>query len=540
VADADTDERDDELEDDEQPLGPLDTAEAGVIPANVASIAGIPADTSVTGMPAYSTPDTLAPKAPPAPAGKSITGMPAASAQPAASLTGMPAMAANPPDSLVAPDTAAKGPTATAQSSPLEPRPAQENLEALEKAGPAISRKHGIGGGILKALETAGTIVSPGAMQAIPGTRMNYAMRTRQAANAASQEAGNIKDVDQEQNQESLIHARDTNARNVGKTIKAGTKTMMWNPATQNYDMDVSDTPPAYKSPQEGYTAAVQNAMARGADPSKDPAVQHWADAITSVQREPNQPAPKPTEEEQFTQKYLKDNGLEDSAQNQLKARTAFTRAGREPKDTSLQENARTQHSYEYANGQLEKVRTPIDGIAQRLGNLQESLKQGTPQADALVAPELLSIMAGGAGSGLRMNEAEISRIVGGRSKWEDLKAAAQKWSLDPKSANSITKDQRTSIHALTDAVAQKISSKREIIEDAEQKLIDTDDPKEHKQIVVNARRQLDQIDNPGSKQTQGRGGASGNKKGPDVGTVEGGYRFTGGDPSDKKNWVKQ
>ena len=36
--------------------------------------------------------------------------------------------------------------------------------------------------------------------------------------------------------------------------------------------------------------------------------------------------------------------------------------------------------------------------------------------------------MAGGQGNGLRMNEAEISRIVGGRTNWESFKAKLGAW----------------------------------------------------------------------------------------------------------------
>src|SRR5262249_3705617 len=114
-----------------------------------------------------------------------------------------------------------------------------------------------------------------------------------------------------------------------------------------------------------------------------------------------------------------------------------------------------------------------------------------TPQADALIAPELLSIMAGGAGSGLRMNEAEISRVIGGRSNWEALQAAANKWRLDPTTANSITPDQRTQIRALTNAVAQKIRAKQAILSDASSRLAASDDPLEHRRIFSGAKQAL-------------------------------------------------
>ena len=137
----------------------------------------------------------------------------------------------------------------------------------------------------------------------------------------------------------------------------------------------------------------------------------------------------------------------------------------------------------------------PIDALATRLGRLQDTIAQNTPQADALVAPELLSVMSGGQGSGLRMNEAEISRIVGGRSNWESLKASINKWQLDPKAALSITPAQRQQIHDLTQTVAQKITAKQAALQDARNRLIGTNDPDEHKRIVANARQKMTDID---------------------------------------------
>lgn len=170
--------------------------------------------------------------------------------------------------------------------------------------------------------------------------------------------------------------------------------------------------------------------------------------------------------------------------------------------------DARADKSFQYNNTALDKVAAPLDQINQRMGRLQDTLSQNTPQADALVAPELLSVMSGGAGSGLRMNEAEISRIVGGRSNWESLKAAVNKWSLDPKEALSITPEQRKEIRALAKTVQDKLIQKEKIIDESRNALIDTDDPKEHRRIVADTKKKLDQIDSGegGSDATQKKG----------------------------------
>lgn len=179
-----------------------------------------------------------------------------------------------------------------------------------------------------------------------------------------------------------------------------------------------------------------------------------------------------------------------DINQQNANSRSAAAAAGASTKGT-----ARSDKSYQFSSGQLDKLQTPIDQLSQRLGRLNDTIAQNSPQADALVAPELLTVMAGGQGSGLRMNEAEIARIVGGRSKWEDLKAAANKWSLDPKAANSITPEQRQQIRALVQTVNSKVQNKQQILDQARQGIIDSEDPNLHRQIIGKARSGLSAID---------------------------------------------
>ena len=139
--------------------------------------------------------------------------------------------------------------------------------------------------------------------------------------------------------------------------------------------------------------------------------------------------------------------------------------------------DARSDKSFQYNQGELDKLTNPISQLTMRMGRMQDTINQGSPQADALVGPELLTVMAGGQGSGLRMNEAEIARVVGGRSNWESLKANINKWQLDPSKANSITADQRQQIRALVKTVSDKLNSKQEILNQAAGDLVNSDDP---------------------------------------------------------------
>jgi hypothetical protein len=155
----------------------------------------------------------------------------------------------------------------------------------------------------------------------------------------------------------------------------------------------------------------------------------------------------------------------------------------------------RTDRSYQQISSQIEKTVKPIEDLYARFGRLQDSVNQNTPQADALVGPELLTVMAGGSGSGLRMSEAEISRIVGGRSNWESLKAAVNKWKLDPTQAVSITPEQRREIRQLMDTVGMRLRLKQNIISQSRDALLNGQSPAEHRKVYADLKRILAGID---------------------------------------------
>jgi hypothetical protein len=159
--------------------------------------------------------------------------------------------------------------------------------------------------------------------------------------------------------------------------------------------------------------------------------------------------------------------------------------------------------NFEYSDKSLNAIAKPLSDLAMRMGRLKDTLAQGTPQADALIAPELLTVMAGGQGSGLRMNEAEIARIVGGRSAWENLKGAMQHWATDPEAARSITPDQQLQIRKLIMAVDNKMQKKLQIINDAQSNLVNMTDVKDMHKLVADTRQKLQSIDTGGDSNIQ-------------------------------------
>jgi hypothetical protein len=261
-------------------------------------------------------------------------------------------------------------------------------------------------------------------------------------------------------------------------------------PQLKQRGIDVSQLPPEYPGDQafsafgpivRAHTAITNEAVAAAELKAKqDQAAAAQQNAATESQKEN-------FNESHFGQVTDKDRyvqGQENARANQAAASSQGTRG-----------DARSDRSYQYNNNELTKIGDPVDAAVSRLGRLQDTLNQNSPQADALVAPELLTVMAGGQGSGLRMNEAEISRVVGGRSKWESLKASINKWSLDPSTANSITPEQRKQIHALVDEVNRRLQSKQQIINDARNSLNNTDDVNEHRRIVSDTRTKLSGVD---------------------------------------------
>jgi hypothetical protein len=85
------------------------------------------------------------------------------------------------------PPTSTNGtpPIAGAAISPVQN--AQQNLDTVKASPSGVSTKHGFGGGILKALDIAGSIVAPHAMALIPGTTLNHASKVTQAQGGLDQ-----------------------------------------------------------------------------------------------------------------------------------------------------------------------------------------------------------------------------------------------------------------------------------------------------------------------------------------------------------------
>jgi co-chaperonin GroES (HSP10) len=170
--------------------------------------------------------------------------------------------------------------------------------------------------------------------------------------------------------------------------------------------------------------------------------------------------------------------------------------------------DTQTNHSYEYNDKKLEARAKPIIDQAARFDRLVTTVNEKTAQADALIAPELLTVMAGGAGSGLRINEAEIKNVKGGRSGWANIEAAIQHWV--PGQALQVTDDQRAEIGKLLAHFRDRLNAKTSAIEEARGALIEAKDVTAHRRILADLDKKLGDVG-----KNDGDGGTPAGKKNP-------------------------
>lgn len=171
-----------------------------------------------------------------------------------------------------------------------------------------------------------------------------------------------------------------------------------------------------------------------------------------------------------------------------------------EPPGGGAGADSRIDKSYQFHTSQVSALAKPLQDRQDRIERLRTSLDAKTPQADALIAPELLTAMAGGQGSGLRMNEAEISRIVGGRNAWLGLKSTLMKYQSDPTKPFLIPDEQRAQIYSLLNEVDKQVQNKQDAIINAQQELANSKDPSEHRRIFSNLRTRLREGQSPGTQ----------------------------------------
>jgi hypothetical protein len=181
------------------------------------------------------------------------------------------------------------------------------------------------------------------------------------------------------------------------------------------------------------------------------------------------------------------------NATDDLSGEIDYKPYGESTSDTSS--NNRSDRSYQYNDTKLEKIATPLEAAAQRGDRLISTIALATPQADALIPAELMVYLAGGQGTGVRINEAEINRVMGGRSAAQSLIATLQHYDPTKGGGLQVTPLQRQQMQQLAQIAADKIHKKLVIIDEARSDLNSTDNVAEHRSILARANKALNAID---------------------------------------------
>ena len=201
----------------------------------------------------------------------------------------------------------------------------------------------------------AGDVLIPRVMATIPGTELNRTL----------QEQGLQGEINTQGQQQAAQEA--AKAAGALGTRKADIEQEQADTAKEKVEQDKPE-----KLAQD-YADAVIDAHKRGVDPSTDPTVQQYGDAITALQK----PAvPKaPDDFDQFYTGFLKDNNLTDTAANRLKARTQWEAAAAKPPTGTFMplydQTGKVTGAWDPATGKIQHAPTELPGTTSQGQGMQ-------------------------------------------------------------------------------------------------------------------------------------------------------------------------
>jgi len=280
------------------------------------------------------------------------------------------------------PDTAPQAPPQLSSISgmgPLAPRPAGERLTQMTTQG--APEYHGF----KRAMDTLAGATNIGtAIERAGGFgTQGYEAKLARAAGEAGLENTQIQRPEAERAAQGAAEhvAAQTEEEKARAAENQARATAIANPPVK---------PPAGReNPQQGYTAAIEDALRNNRDPRTDPHVQAWADAIQNIQKE-TQPRAVP-EEDKAISDYLQAHKLPDTPANRDKARDVLKTRDRKPVDEEL-----TDINKQMKRAQLEKLEEPT-ADEQRRADLARNMRENLDSLEEIVRrrPELFGPVAG-------------------------------------------------------------------------------------------------------------------------------------------------
>lgn len=287
----------------------------------------------------------------------------------------------------------------------------------------SIARVGGeIGSGILGAGQRVLETALPGPMSGIPGTRPYQAQRAIGAEERITDDEKNLETkakageeeatADSKKSMQSQIVAAKEKGFDLVQNAVTGGWEMKEDPTFTQRATAAKDVKPEIKVAGDG------TVFAETMDPKNPTAPPTQAPVMDATGK---QARLDPKKEYEYKEEVQADGKVHNVAYDK-------SNPSAKPIVLGLAKPSGSENSgkvYDNYAKQLETDAKPVEEKLAAANYLTTILANHDKQSDALVAPKLLSITTGGMGSGLKMNEAEISRVIGGRSVWDNLISTA-------------------------------------------------------------------------------------------------------------------
>lgn len=354
----------------------------------------------------------------------------------------------------------APGPQVTRTPSPLEQQIGQTDQSLrklqLQDANPMGSANNHPGA-IGKALHIAskigniaGDIFAPATMELISGTDANRQLQEgslSQRLQALAQE--------QSQNEQRDQTTAGLPTEQADTHAKSGASTRLTNDQAD----EIENAPAPEPSLAQAYAHAVNDALKNQRDPGQDPVVQHLADAITSLQKQPvTPPGTKISQLERNGKPHqvLIDertgNEIKDLGESGEKPANVNVNAGEAALDREAKQfGAAHAKSLDASEAQLEKI---ADARAMINGNAE---------SQGLGIPKVLTALVGGQGTGVRITQAELTSIAHARGLSGDVEGTLNKWA----GKGALSAEQQRQLTSILDDVKNRLVQKQAIAKEA-------------------------------------------------------------------------
>lgn len=206
---------------------------------------------------------------------------------------------------------------------------------------------------------------------------------------------------------------------------------------------------------QQLHAKAVKDAVDANRDPSTDPLVQNYADAITSIQKQPTAKAGTKTVQLEVGGKphqVLIDEAtgktVQDLGESGEKPPTINVNAGTAALDRETKQfGGSHQKALDASQAQLEKI------------DDARAMINGNAESQALGIPKVLTALVSGQGSGVRITQPELNAIGKARGLSGDIEGTLNSWAGKGK----LTPEQQRQLSGILDDVKARVSQKAAI-----------------------------------------------------------------------------